>query len=168
MPKLHLGVMDLPYAAPQRTRLASSGRGRNKKLRPIKIPVASQTTGDVAEILEAKYHVMEVFWEQHGGRIADALTQDMSDFLDDVAAGSGRNAPTFTAAESVAKTEFVKFIDTKEMDRLGIPGVPTEASLRGVNHRFLHPYAKSNPVRPSLKDTGTYEDSFTAWFDLDG
>jgi hypothetical protein len=70
----------------------------------------------------------------------------------------------FTAAESAIKTEFNKFIDSKAMDGVQ-PGVPTAAALAGVNHRLKHPYAKGNPVRPSFKDTGLFEQSMRSWIE---
>jgi hypothetical protein len=147
--KLHLGVIDIPY---------SQGSSRS--------PKKGATTGDVADILEDKYHVMEHFWQSpRGQKIADAVVTDMADFMADRMGGSGENQPSFIAAMSVAKTEFVEFIDSREMDGLGYPGIPTKAALNGVNHRFLRPYAKNNPARPSFRDTGTYEDAFTAWME---
>lgn len=140
--KLLLGVLDVAYGQ----------RGKS---------TATPSTGDVAEILESRYHVMEHFWEAHGQEAADALTQAMADFFADRMAGSGANAPSFLAAEADIQTAFVKFIDSKEMDGLGYPGIPTKASLRGVNHRMKHPYAK-RPPRPSFRDTGLYEASFRA------
>ncbi len=68
---------------------------------------------------------------------------------------------SFAATEELGDA-FRIFIDQKELDGV-IPGVPTQAALRGVNHRLMRPYAKSNPVRPSFKDTGLYEASFRAW-----
>lgn len=165
--KLHLGVLDQPYssdASPSKTR----AQVRQSKRNDIRAAFGAQeyhgTTGDVAEIIEEKYHVLEHFWEAHGQEAADALAEAMSDFLDDRAAGSGRNAPTFTAAESTIQAAFVKFIDSKEMDDLGYPGIPTAAAQRGVNHRMLHPFAKRGP-RPSFRDTGLYESAMRAWFE---
>jgi hypothetical protein len=57
---------------------------------------------------------------------------------------------------------FNEFIDRRGMDGMELD-VPTTAARLGINHRFLHPYAKANPERPSFKDTGTYMQSFTAW-----
>jgi hypothetical protein len=37
--------------------------------------------------------------------------------------------------------------------------------MRGVNHRFMHPYAR-RPSRPSFIDTGLYVANFTAWVDM--
>jgi hypothetical protein len=137
---LHLGVVVQPY--------------RNGGL----------TTGDVAEILEAKYGVMEAFYKAHGQDIADALTDSLKGALESLMMGQ-RTDPFGTAMGDI-KREFSHFILSKEgVEHVGIPGVPTAAALAGVSHRLRHPYAKSNPRRPSFRDTGLYESSFLAWAD---
>jgi hypothetical protein len=161
--KLLLGVLDIPYEkqAPRRVGV----RRRGGRTTAFSAPASGgQTTGDVAEILEAKYHVMEVFVEEHLDDITGALGQSLSDALEDAMGGApGGNATT--AAEADIQAMFNKFIDSSEMEGLGIPGVPTQAALKGINHRLLHPYAKSNPRRPSFKDTGQYEQTFRAVFE---
>ena len=138
MPKLHLGVVDLPY---------QDGKA---------------STGDVAQILEAKYQVMGTFFQRHETEIAAALEQSIGDSLADILAGAPIGGNSMAAAMSDIKTMFNRFIDSKEMDALGIPGVPTKASLMGVNHRMKKPNAKRGP-RPSFRDTGAYEGAFVSW-----
>lgn len=148
MPTLHLGVIDLPY---------SNVVVRKKGKTP------NATTGDVADILEAKYHVMEHFSELHGDDIALFMADALAGSLETLAMGGPAGDPFATAAgqtESLFKT----FLATKTLERYGYPGVPTKAALKGVNHRFKHPYAKRDP-RPSFIDTGLYQSSFKAWVD---
>lgn len=145
--KLVFGVLDVAYGQP-------AGR---KKAAAI-----SKTTGDVAEILEDKYHVFEHFWQARDDKIVGAMSDDIRDFLEDRLSGARANAVNFTAAESAIGTMFQEFINTKTMDSLGYPGIPTQAAQKGVNHRLKHPYAKDNPARPSFKDTGLYMQSFRA------
>lgn len=147
MTVLHLGVLDIPHVAP-------TGKAQTAPL----------TTGDVADILEAKYHVMELFYEERGPAIADAMAESMGDALADLLGGAPPGNNATTAAMGKIQDLFVQFIDRKQLDGV-VPGVPTLAALKGVNHRFLHPFAKANPPRPSFKDTGLYEDSFRAWVD---
>lgn len=159
---LHLGVMDIAY---------SDGSGmrevqfHTKSGKPVKFTAkeSTATTGDVAGFLENKYHVMEHFYEAHSQEIADALTQSVADALADTLGGAPVG-DTFQGATEEFRTWFMTFIDTRELDSLGYPGIPTAASLRGVNHRMKDPYAKRGS-RPSFRDTGTYEDSFKAWVD---
>lgn len=151
---LHLGVADVPYSYPGRTK-------RSRKVTP------GTTTGDVAEILEAKYHVMENFFQVHSGRIARDLENSLKGALENLLLGSP--APTSPFNEGTAKIEdsFKKFLSMRGMEKLGYPGVPTQAALDGVNHRLSHPNAKANKRRPSFIDTGLYQSSFKAWVDMD-
>jgi hypothetical protein len=138
--KLHLGVLDVPYTD------------------------ASKSTGDVAEILEAKYHVIELFYEELGAdHVQEALEHSADIAIKDLFSGAPAASVdlTFEATEEL-RTAFAIFVDQKELDGV-VPGVPTAASLKGVNHRLKHPYAAANPERPSFKDTGLYQSSFRAW-----
>lgn len=136
---LHLGVVDVPY-----------------------VDEGGKTTGDIAEILEAKYHVMGIFYEQHKEDIARALEVSVQGALENLLLGSPIGSNSLGSAESEIKHLFSRFLESKEMDTLGYPGVPTQASLKGVSHRFKR---KRGPVRPSFIDTGLYETNFAAWVD---
>lgn len=136
MTKLSLGVEDLPYA--------DDGK----------------TTGDVAEILETKYGVMETFAELHGQEIADDLAAAAAGALGDLLVGAPVSHP-FAEAEGKIAKRFRDCLNARELDGK-IVGVPTAASLAGVNHRLKRPYRKSNPVRPSFIDTGLYQASMRA------
>jgi hypothetical protein len=136
---LHFGVTDLPYAAP---------RGK--------------TTGDVADILEAKYHVVEVFYEENKEAVAGLLEESLQGAIESLVMGAPVTFAPLSGGLSRIEERFKKFLSDKEMDRLGYPGVPTAASLRGVSHRFKRPYAKRAP-RPSFIDTGLYQSSFRTW-----
>lgn len=151
MPVLHLGVVDIPYS-----QAPSAGQR--------KVKAATVTTGDVAEWLETRYHVMEVFFRQHAQEVAGDLEHSLAGALEDLLLGAPPGADAFGTAMAKVHDRFQAFIDLKEMDALGYPGVPTQASLRGVRHRFKHPYKRRAP-RPSFQDTGLYETSFTSWVD---
>lgn len=144
MPVLHLGVTDIPYANEH-----------------------SVSTGDVAQWLENRYHLMEVFVEDTGGveAIAKALEASAGEALESIMLGSNSAGISLTAqAETDIETEFKHYLSQQRFDGL-IPGVPTQAALKGVSHRFKHPYAKGNPERPSFIDTGTYQANFKVWVD---
>lgn len=142
--KLHLGVIDLPYPA----------------------DAEGLTTGDVAEILEDKYHPMEVFFELHGQEIADALANGMEGALESLLMGAPPQAIARAAegALSGVQAQFKTFLSSREMEGLGIPGVPTKAALDGVNHRLKK---RKGAPRPSFIDTGLYQSSFRAWMSED-
>jgi len=145
MTTLHLGVMDQPY---------DNSLGA--------------TTGSVAEILEEKYHVMEVFFESRIDDVTDALEKSIQGALDALDMGAPvENIDPFGSATADIEAAFRHFLDSQEIERLGIPGVPTQAALDGVSHRFKKPKGKKGAKRaprPSFIDTGLYEASMKAWF----
>jgi len=138
MPVIHLGVSDIPYAE------------------------GTQTTGDVAEILEDKYHVMQVFYEQHKEDMAADLESSLAGQLENMMAGAPPPNKPFGSAESAIEDRFRRFLGEGEIETLGYPGIPTKAALAGVNHRLET--NKGSPRR-SFIDTGLYESSFTCWVD---
>ncbi len=138
MPVIRLGVSDIPYAT------------------------GDKSTGDVAEILESKYHIMEVFYQQHKEDVAADLENSISGALENMMAGSPPPNKPFGSAEAAIEDRFKKFLGDAEMDALGYPGVPTGAALRGVSHRMK--INKGSP-RPSFIDTGLYQSSMVCWID---
>lgn len=154
MTSLHLGVIELPYVeAPP----APTKRGKAKPR-----TAGTLTTGDVASFLEAKYHVMEIFYEQHQDEIGADIAESLAGTLESTLMGAPLAADPFAqAAEDIGK-KFKTFLEKKEMDSLGYPGVPTKASLEGVSPRFK---SGKGPVRPSFVSSALYESSFKAWVD---
>jgi hypothetical protein len=149
-----MGVIDLPYAnAPQKTK-----KGKRKKRQKG----ATQTTGDVAEWLENKYHIMRIFFELHEKDIARLLEESMAGALENVLMGAPATPlpQAFAGAEQKINDMFQKFLDNKELERLGYSGVPTRAALEGKSARFK---SGKGPRRPSFIDTGLYESAFRAW-----
>lgn len=164
---LHLGVAVLPYGndtARTQRRVAKARPGKQKPRPARAASSGSQTTGDVATILEKKYGVMAYFFQQHQAEIAGALEQSLAGTLENIMLGAPPKNNPFGAAEIKIEDAFKLFLDRQEMAG-HVNGVPTKAALRGVNHRLRHPYAKSNSARPSFIDTGLYQGSFKAWVD---
>lgn len=165
--KLHLGVVDIPYAVqvPEGARRVVHRVTKGGAVSThTAAPTGGETTGDVAQILEERYHVMELFYEEVGAdKIAEALAHSARGALESLMMGAPPENISLTAeAEGEIEGAFKLFLDQRELDHVG-PGVPTAAALKGVNHRLKHPYAKDNPERPSFIDTGTYQTSFKAW-----
>lgn len=144
---LHFGVIDIPYQA----------RRGSKAQRT--------TTGAVAEILEARYGVMQNFYEQHEQEIADQLTQALVDSAEAMMQGAPTTLDPFGAATAKIEDSFKTFLSMQEMDSLGVPGVPTKAAREGRSSRFKK--GKGRGPRPSFVDTATYENSFKAWVTTD-
>lgn len=151
---LHLGVIDVPYV--------DGGGSKGKK---GKKSAATKTTGEVAEILEEKYGVLDTFAFARLPDIAKALENSIAGQLETMMMGGHPSGNPFAGAESSITTMMKNFISLQEIEHMGIEGVPTQAALNGVNHRLKHPYAKGNPRRPSFIDTSLYWSTLTAWFD---
>lgn len=141
---LHLGVIDQPY------------RSSSKK-------VGAMTTGAVADILESRYEIMQTFARVHWPTIENAIEGSLQGALETLL--MGRKFDPWGRGMQAIQTKFRRFISSGEAERSGIPGTPTKAALRGVNHRRAHPYAKGNGRRPSFRDTGLYSASFVSWID---
>lgn len=119
------------------------------------------TTGDVAEFLEARYGLMGRYWELNGGKHGKQIAAGIARAIE--ANLKGLKADPYGKAMGQIENGFKDFISGRLVERVGIQGVPTEAAIKGVNHRKAHPYAKDNPRRPSFRDTGLYQSSFKAW-----
>ena len=141
MTTLHLGVTDdLPYAH------------------------GGKSVFDVAEILEAKYGVMQFFWDTHGQEITDELGDAIVGSFESALQGAPPSPQPYAAASSEIEKMFNLFLDRKEMDNK-VPGVPTAASLGGVSVRFKQKRKKSRGARPSFENSGLYAASMRSWVD---
>lgn len=150
--KLHLGVIDLPYA---------DASYRDLKVRkPSGGHSGSITTGDVAEILEDRYAIMEAFFSRHGDEVEQKFMESIEGAIESINMGAPIMLDPFGAATSQVEDMFKQMLINRELD--GMYGVPTKASLEGVSHRRKHPYAKRG-VRPSFIDTGLYMGAFKVW-----
>jgi hypothetical protein len=159
---LHFGVIDVPYgpSAPRRVRV------RIVKGKPVRasIPAAgAETTMDVAKILEAKYHVFEVFMEENERAIGASLVGSMKDAVDRMFA-TGQVPDRIFPAEGQPDLQalFVQAINQRSFDGV-IPGVPTAASKGGANLRKKRKGVGEE--RPSFRRTGLYMQSARIWVD---
>ena len=170
MTTLHLGVVDIPYVDGPKSVKKLVSRVRRRKDSTLYgdtlyTPAGHVTTGDVAGWLENRYHIMELFFETHQQEITALLTEAMAGQLENLLAGGPfvEVNPLAGGTEEIENL-FRKFLSDREVETLGIPGVPTQAALKGVSARFKSGY---NPKgrRPSFIDTGLYEAAFRAWSD---
>lgn len=163
---LHLGVIDMPYhnyESPGKIAQAKKGKA-NKPVKP-KSDASTKTTGEVAEILEEKYGILDSFAFARLPDIAKALEESIAGELETLLMGGHSGGHPFQSAETTITTMMKKFISAQEVEHIGIEGVPTQAAKDGVNHRLKHPYAKANERRPSFMDTTLYWQSLRAWVD---
>jgi len=157
---LHLGVIDMPYTSYDGGKKAANPKRRGKKpLKPAKGKSRTVTTAQVAGWLEDRYHVMEVFYESDGG-VMDLLRESVEDAMENLLMGAPVGGNPFLEATSEIQSRFKKFISDQTMERMGIPGVPTQAALLGRSSRLKK---GRGPRRPSFRDTGLYQSSFMAW-----
>jgi len=157
---LHLGVVDVPYV-----RTPPAGR-RGRRRRGAG---GTQTTGDVAGWLENRYHVMEHFAQLHlEDTIVPALEEGLAGALESQMMGAPPPPSLFeTGTEKIAE-RFRLMLDQRELDALGYPGIPTQASLdrasgKGRSARFASRRASGAAV--SFVDSGLYSASMRAWID---
>lgn len=117
------------------------------------------TTGDVGEILEAKYHVMQHFYDAHKVDIAADLENAIKDQLDVIMDGRSPSTDPFRGANAKIVSRFKDFLMTGEIETMGIPGIPTQASIkRREGGRSAR--KKSAGTGPSFVDSGMYENNF--------
>lgn len=123
----------------------------------------SQSTADIAAHLEKKYKVMRHFYEKYESAIAENIADAMMDAIE--------NGTKFKPNKigSISR-DFATFLNTREIEGMGIRGVPTKRALMGWRSRMKNPRkAKkggvlvARPSRPSFVDTGIYLRSFVAW-----
>lgn len=162
MASLVFGVLDVAY---------SEAHGTSGKQ-------VATTTGDVAEILESRYAVMQTFFDLRKAKIAGYLADAMATAIQNLVTGrptplrisaGGQGSPMFDAQQRIEQ-EFRSFLDANEMEKLALalagPNIAnphiSAAAAKGVNHRKKHPYAKKNRARPAFVDTGLYRTSFRA------
>jgi hypothetical protein len=149
---LHLGVAEFPYSH-------NPARGGARRA-----PKGTTTTYDVARILEAKYGVMQAFYNAKSIRVSNYLEEGLKNSLEALLTGAPPTSQPFAGGTAKIEDSFKQFLSTREIERMGIPGVPTQAALGGVSHRFKRARA-ARPRRPSFIDTGLYQASFKAWVD---
>ena len=172
MTELVLGVIDQLYTTPL---------PNEKKARPHKAHAAQYhavSTGDVAAWLEDKYHVMLVFYLHHEDEITQGLCDEVAKWIKSISQGAPVPSNLYDSQMSNIQRMFKQFLSLSVIETYGIPGVPTQAALDGVSHRFKSGYnwikvKQPNGTfkkvvgvkRPSFIDTGMYQASAKAWME---
>ena len=119
--KLILGVVDIPYTDSGKVPSAAAmARARASQKAP-KGGGSAQTTGDVATILEAKYHVMETFYERHEEEVAAAMEGALAGELENILAGSPPRNDPYGSATSAIEARFPGFPGSRRDGRSRYP-----------------------------------------------
>lgn len=121
------------------------------------------TTGDLAEILEGKYALFSQFVDLEFDNVDAALAEDYENQLYAMINGLPVGAP-FAEAGSKLTAAFKRYLDTEEIVKSGVPGVPTAAALAGKNSRLK---MRRGPRRPSFIDTSVLRTSLIVWVESD-
>ena len=174
MPDLVLGVIEVAYEnegvtppTPKMTKKGRVHRGTAKRLaRQYQTgqvtPDGPNTTVSVAQALQDRYHLFDVFYEQNENDIAGAVIHSLEGALEDLYAGAPAHDP-FAEAGGEIEQGFRQWLLIGAIEELGIEGVPTKASIERKSSRFKGGIGPSE--RPSFVDTGTLELSLKAWIE---
>lgn len=141
--KLVLGVLDVAYSD-----AGSSG---------------AMTTGDVAKILEDRYHVMETFYESRRQQVGEWLADSVAGAID--ALVRGRNVPPTFDAEQKIEASFRAYLAANEWSGIVPITQQITAAQMGMSKRFKAGHSKGHKERPAFIDTGLYQASFRAWIE---
>lgn len=165
MTELNLGVIEVPYddgGKPAKRKVPKKPRKGKAKAPPTsKGSTEPVTTVNVAHFLEDKYHVMEIFYRENQDEILGAMIHGLEGALEDLYAGAPIGNP-FAEVDDEISAAFRVWLMQAEIEKLGIPGVPTKAALEGRSLRFKN---KRGERRPSFIDTGLYETAFRSWIE---
>lgn len=159
--KVNLGVVDQKYGGVKQT--ASGKRISGSKL----------TTGDVAKILESKYGILGAFVDKHAKDIQSSLETSFVRAFEEMAKGLPSRS-VYGSAEQDIQVLMKRWLSTREVERVGLKGVPTKAALDGVSSRSASGLkgvsmaqfkkgVRKGKRRPSFIDTGLMQASYKAW-----
>lgn len=135
---LHLGVEDIAYS------------DKDSK--------GAVTTGEVADILEGKYHVMEVFYQLYEKEIADNISATFAEAIESILQGN-TNLNIEKLPFDKIEHSFRDYLDAREWT--GVSAQVIMAAKEGVTHRKKG--KKRGSERPEFIDTGLYQQSMRVW-----
>ena len=140
-----------------------------------KYTTGTASTSEVANFLETKYGILGAMVQKKAPDIQRALEGSFVKGFEEVAAGlPQRNV--YAGGLSQIQAMMKQWLSTQEVERVGLPGVPTKAALDGVSHRFKSGLkgvtmaqkrkgVRKGQRRPSFIDTGLMQASYRAWID---
>jgi hypothetical protein len=162
--RICFGVNDIPYhylLHPQEKRVIRWRLGK----KPWQALPGTMSTGDIAEVLEKRYHIFETFVKLNGDLIKEAVGEALRGRLENALMGAPDPDPGKLIPDmwlSRIEERFKEFLDRRELDGQ-VAGVPTQAAQKGVNMRLAHPYRKGNSPRPSFISSGQYQANARVW-----
>jgi hypothetical protein len=125
----------------------------------IEVPYADghQETGDVAQILEDKFGVMQKFADQNIEPICEFIADGVAGALESVLAGAPEGFDVFGSAMSNIEDRFQEYIDNEEH------GIPTKAKQTPKAGARKKRQFRRVTHKTTFVDSGLYRNSFKAW-----
>jgi len=162
---LHFGFINTPYTRETIARPFTSAKLKEKgKLK--RGSSKNMTALKVADILEAKYNVVETFHAIHEEEIKNVMHEGFKEVAERMI--SERGGQTRASLKNLMKPAtkqienmFRQFLDHEEMNGM-IEGVPTDAA-KGGKLRGRGKITRRGIQRASFVNTGIYKASFRAW-----
>jgi hypothetical protein len=118
------------------------------------------TTGELQKILEARYGIVEFFWDKHSEEVVGGIIEAYFDELAKPESGKGSRTDYMGKAIRRGEQAFRDMLDNRELDGQ-VDGVPTAAAVSG--HSIAKRRRKRGTIRKersSFVETGLYRDSF--------
>jgi hypothetical protein len=155
---LHMGFLNVPYT--RDTKRDSTAAIKKYEAMRRRTFSGARTTGTVANILERKYNIVEVFAQIHGGEIQDILVDNVGDLIID----------SLSQRKKFASERMVKYMKPKtdqiqKMFKLFLDREETGADI-DVANKGRRTGRKSKTPRPPFINTGLYRASFRCWADI--
>jgi hypothetical protein len=155
---LHMGFLPVPYT---KKYMADPWRGVRSVLakKQSRGADSKMTAKDVADILEDKYNIIEVFAQLYEDEIMEPMINKFHDIVLKTLSGEYKSSTDKIIQNMRPKTReieslFRNFLSMEEMN--GRTGIPTEAARTGKGRR-------TRRSGPSFVDTGIYRAAFRAW-----
>jgi hypothetical protein len=156
---IKMGFINTPYSAETIYRPVSAAQEESKRRRRRSFS-KTVTAETVAEILEARYQIVDYFSEKYATQINDIVLSRFATVASEALVGKRRPRDLSAVMKPAAKeieNLFKQFLTNEELN--GRPGVPTMAAQMGVRSG-RGSKTKQGVPRPSFIDTGIYKASF--------
>ena len=134
-------------------------------------------TYTTAITLEEKYGLFSAFANYNEDNICNYLEDSIAGAIETIEMGGKVGDPFADASEKIDQ-DFMDFLSTQKVEKMGISGVPTKAALEGKSFRFKNVtpqdyvkgkrssgVKKKGPRRPSFIYSGVLQASFKSWVD---
>lgn len=130
----------------------------------------SETTGQVAEWLENKYHIMRSFFEIKEEQINEEIANFFAGLIESLAMGMPMQAAITRLQTGIfdkIERMFRDFLDAEEMNKILPTHMHSQAAKKGIRTR-MKKKIREGVARAAFVDTGMYQASFRAWLEEAG